>query len=63
MTDPDFIRDVLGIPLGSERVEQNLKAYADILQEISKLRTLNLSDVHPAVVFSPISKLEKSPNE
>ena len=54
MTKPDLIRDVLGISLEPERVEENLTAYADILREIAKLRALNLSDVHPAIVFSPV---------
>ena len=54
MKKPDLITDVLGISLKPERVEENLNAYADILQEIAKLRTLDLSDVHPAVIFSPI---------
>ena len=51
MKNPDLVRDVLGISLEPERVEENLAAYADILQEIAKLRTLDLSDVHPAVIF------------
>ena len=63
MKNPDLVRDVLGISLEPERVEENLTAYADILQEISKLRTLDLSDVHPAVIFSPIVVAKGKDNE
>ena len=63
MKKPDLVRDVLGISLEPERVEENLAAYADILQEIAKLRTLDLSDVHPAVIFSPIAEAKGDDNE
>ena len=63
MKKPDLVRDVLGISLEPERVEENLAAYADILQEIVKLRTLDLSDIHPAVIFSPIAAEKRDDNE
>jgi hypothetical protein len=63
MKKPDLITDVLGISLRPERVEENLNAYADILEEIAKLRTLDLSDVHPAVIFSPIVVSKDKDNE
>ena len=63
MKNPDLVRDVLGISLEPERVEENLAAYADILQEIAKLRTLDLRDVHPAVIFSPIAEAKGDDNE
>ena len=63
MKKPDLVRDVLGISLEPERVEENLAAYADILQEIVKLRTLNLSNIHPAVIFSPIAAAKRDDNE
>ena len=63
MKNPDLVRDVLGISLEPERVEENLAAYADILQEIAKLRTLELSDVHPAGIFSPIAEAKGDDNE
>jgi hypothetical protein len=34
-------------------VAHNLATYAPILAEISKLRELDLSEVHPVVVFDP----------
>ena len=63
MKNPDLVRDVLGISLEPERVEENLAAYAEILQEIAKLRTLDLSDVNPAVTFSPIAAVKRKVNE
>ena len=63
MKKPDLITDVLGISLKPERVEENLTAYADILQEIAKLRTLDLSDVQPAVIFSPIEMTKGEDHE
>ncbi len=46
-------RDVLGLEVTPERLEENLAAFSDILVELRKLRNLNLTDVHPAVVFDP----------
>lgn len=53
MADRDLIRDVFGMTLDAERVEENLEAFAAILKEIEKLRALDLKDIHPAVVFKP----------
>ena len=50
---PEPFRDLFGLDLPEERIESNLRAYADILQAIRKLRELDLTDVHPAVVFDP----------
>ena len=49
----DVVRDVLGIDLPDERHAENLAAFARILEEIAKLRALDLTDVHPCVVFDP----------
>jgi hypothetical protein len=46
--------DLLGIGPERERLGENLAAYRGILDEIRKLRTLDLSDIHPAVVFDPL---------
>lgn len=45
--------ELLGLDLPPERLAEVLHAYADILAEIRKLRTLNLTDEHPAVIFEP----------
>ncbi|MEA3095146.1 MAG: hypothetical protein QOJ04_6488, partial [Caballeronia sp.] len=43
----------LGVEFATQRVAHNLATYAPILAEISKLRELDLSEVHPVVVFDP----------
>jgi hypothetical protein len=48
-----LLREVLGIGPEGERLGQNLAAYRVILEELKKLRALDLSDIHPAVVFDP----------
>ncbi len=49
----DPFKEILGLDLPAERLEEDLKAYADILVELRRLRALDLTDVHPAVVFDP----------
>lgn len=49
----DPFRDILGVNLDSRQIEENLKAFQPILEEIQKLRTLDLTDVHPVVIFDP----------
>ncbi|HTT36137.1 MAG TPA: hypothetical protein VMH32_00560 [Burkholderiales bacterium] len=49
----DPYKDLLGIDLPLERLQHDLAAYRDILEQIRKLRELDLTDVHPAVVFEP----------
>ena len=49
----DPYRDVMGLDVTQERLEENLAAFADVLAELRKLRSLDLTDVHPAVVFDP----------
>lgn len=51
--DSDPYRELLGLDLPPERLNEVLTAYGDILAEIRKLRELDLTDVHPAVVFEP----------
>lgn len=46
-------KDVLGVDVAPERLHENLGAYRDILAEIVKLRSLDLTDVPPAVIFDP----------
>jgi hypothetical protein len=45
--------DLLGIGPECERLDENLAAYRSILDEIRKLRRLDLADIHPAIVFDP----------
>ncbi len=48
-----LLAQLSGTPLDSERLKAVLAAYAPILEEISRLRTLDLRDVHPAVIYEP----------
>jgi putative NADH-flavin reductase len=49
----DPYKDILGVDFTPERLDENLRAFADILQALRKLRELDLTEVHPAVVFDP----------
>ena len=64
MSDPariDPYVDLFGLDLPPERLQEVLAAYADIRGEIDKLRALDLSDVHPAIVFEPTAPYRKTP--
>jgi hypothetical protein len=47
------MQDLLGTSLSDERFVEILAAFDDVLAEIRKLRSLDLKDVHPAVIFEP----------
>ena len=64
MSEPaplDLVRDVLGIDLPPEHLAENLAAFARILEEIRKLRTLDLTDIHPSIVFDPTAPYRREP--
>jgi putative NADH-flavin reductase len=64
MSDPASIDpyvELFGLDLPPERLQEVRAAYADILGEIQKLRSLDLTDVHPAVVFEPTAPYRKTP--
>ncbi|MGA3248537.1 MAG: DUF1028 domain-containing protein [Paraburkholderia sp.] len=44
----------MGVEFAADRAAGNLTAYRQILVEIGKLRELDLSALHPAVVFDPV---------
>jgi hypothetical protein len=50
---PDPWSDILGTDLPPTRRKGVLAAFADVLTEIEKLRELDLTDVHPCVIFEP----------
>jgi hypothetical protein len=59
----DVWTDILDVQVNPERLKQNLSSYTEILEEIKKLRALDLTDVHPAIIFEPTApyrNLEKS---
>lgn len=58
---PDVIREVLGVDLPPERLAENLAAFARILEEIAKLRELDLTDIHPSIVFDPTAPYRRGP--
>jgi hypothetical protein len=45
--------DILGVELDPERLAVTLESFRDVLAEIRKLRALDLTDVHPCVIFEP----------
>ena len=47
------MKRISGTSLTNDRLHEVLRAYEPILAEITKLRTLDLQSVHPAVVFEP----------
>jgi hypothetical protein len=49
--DASVVSRWLGADFAAGRVEHNFDVYASILAEISKLRTLDLAEQHPAIVF------------
>lgn len=49
----DVLKDLSGLPLSSDRMEELIEKYQPILAEIKKFRTLELKEVHPAVYFDP----------
>ncbi len=53
MSDMTLLRELLGVPFTDERMEELIKAYGPVLAEIRKLRALDLSEIHPAVLFDP----------
>jgi hypothetical protein len=54
MNELEMLIEALGIQLEKERRSAVLAAFQPVAQEIAKLRSLDLTDVHPAVVFSPL---------
>jgi hypothetical protein len=56
---PDPYRDILGLDLPLERLAEVVRLYRRILAEIAELRALDLTDVHPAVMFDPASGWEE----
>lgn len=51
--DIDAFKEILGLDLTTERLDADLQAFKDIAGEIRKLRALDLTEVHPAVIFRP----------
>ena len=58
----DPYRDILGLNLPPERLGEVLHAFRAVLEEIEKLRQLDLTDLHPAVIFEPTAPYRKEPD-
>lgn len=54
MDELEQLIEVLGIDLTPERRVAVLAAFKPMAEEIAKLRSIELTNVHPAVVFSPL---------
>ena len=51
--DAAVLSQWMGVAFAEDRIHHNLTTYRSILGEISKLRELDLSSLHPAVIFDP----------
>jgi hypothetical protein len=67
MPDPDPNQpldpyaDILGLELPPERLTEVLEAFRGVLEEIRKLRGLDLTDIHPSIIFEPTAAYRKEP--
>ncbi len=50
----DPFRDILGLELSPEQREAELAVFRTIAEEIRKLRSLDLTEIHPAVIYDPL---------
>jgi len=53
-------KELLGLQLTPERLQENLAAYRAILEEIHRLRSLDLTEIHPAIIFEPTTAYRKA---
>jgi hypothetical protein len=60
-TPLDPFKDLLGVDFTPERLQQNLDSFRPILEQIRKLRALDLANVHPAVIFEPTAAYRREP--
>jgi hypothetical protein len=60
LDDIEQLFDMIGFDLPPERRAAVLAAFRPVAEEIAKLRSLDLTDVHPAVVFLPLPAADKN---
>lgn len=60
---PDPWTEILGSDLDPVRREEVLSTFAGVLAEIEKLRALDLTDVHPCVIFEPTAPYRMRPED
>ena len=51
--------DILGLDLPADRLNEVLDSFRSVLEEIRKLRELDLTDIHPCVIFEPTAAYRK----
>lgn len=56
----ELIERLSGSTVGSARLLEILSEYESIFQDISRLRELDLQDIHPAVIFEPTAPYRKT---
>jgi hypothetical protein len=49
----DRLQDILGLDLPDERLAEEIAAFTDIAAAIRRLRTLDLTETHPVVIYDP----------
>lgn len=47
------VQDIIGLDLPDARLDEEFAAFADIAAAIRKLRALDLTEVHPVVIYDP----------
>jgi len=47
------LQEVVGLDLSDEALAHELAAFADIAAAIRRLRALDLTEVHPVVIYDP----------
>ncbi len=62
LLDDDALQDLLGTRLTRDRFAADLAAYADILVELRRLRELDFTTVHPALIFEPSAPYRLTPH-
>lgn len=60
---PDPVRDVIGLRQEAGRVAHLLAQFGPILAEIATLRTLDLAQIHPPIVFDPSLPYRRVPHD
>ena len=48
------LKEIIGLDVPDARLEEDLAAFADIAAAIRKLRALDLTEVHPVVIYDPM---------
>jgi hypothetical protein len=48
-----LLQQLSGTALDLDRLQEVVRAYAPIFEEISRLKDLDLKTTHPAVIFEP----------